>query len=606
MAERKKGVKRKLPGASRSGAGPQEASPRAHGRTLNNPADRHRVESSLPPYTPLVVVKFRDNVQLPYEDIDLVEQYPQRYLRFWQELESQFPDITIRRRITSVTAQQLVDIVKEARKLDQTYCHPANLFLTYFALFCPLGIDPRAVVKALRAPMWVKEVELAYVEGRYSLPAARPGTTSESMNLTNQMYLGPAPHGIDAQYAWTFPGGDGGGSAVGLRFLDIEQGWKLDHRDLPTGIQRIYGSNQGPTNHGTAVLGIVLGVPNGEDCVGITPNVATTKVASWVPAGSSLGFDQDLVNAIGAAIDPAVLGFGDVLLLEVQKTAYLGYNGGPGRYTGWNNNGYIVPVEVEPLVFQQIRNATARNIVVVEAAGNGGLDLDAYTHDDWFYATGQLVQQLNRASYPSQNAYDPFDSRAILVGAATSVVPHAPMTMGTPPQKLHNYGSRIDCYAWGEAIYTTGVNIDDGIDADDIVIFNDTSGAAAIIAGAALAIQGIAQFNGKGDLPSGRFSPFALRDILRNQSTGTPSPTPSTDKIRAMPNLRAILNQTLGIWHHPRHDELIDPLPETFLRNGPPDPGPRHDGSESRIALESKTNVHRASKNARPTKGGKK
>jgi hypothetical protein len=55
---------------------------------------------------------------------------------------------------------------------------------------------------------------------------------------------------------------------------------------------------------------------------------------------------------------------GDVLLLEAQTT----YPTAADR----------VPVEVEDLVFEAIRATVARGVVVVEAGGNGAIDLDQF------------------------------------------------------------------------------------------------------------------------------------------------------------------------------------------------------------------------------------
>ena len=95
--------------------------------------------------------------------------------------------------------------------------------------------------------------------------------------------------------------------------------------------------------------------------------------------------------------------------------------------------------------------------------------------------------------------------------------------------------SRIDCYAWGENIDTTTTN-DYGYESNTeyTTHFGGTSGASAIVAGAALIVQGIAQFSlGR------RFSPRELRDLLK--TNGTPSATPETDRIGVMPDLRAII-----------------------------------------------------------------
>lgn len=66
-------------------------------------------------------------------------------------------------------------------------------------------------------------------------------------------------------------------------------------------------------------------------------------------------------DAIVAAA--SAMSFADVLLLESQT-----------NYGGLS----LVPCEAEPAVFDAIRLATALGIVVVEAGGNGGNDLDAY------------------------------------------------------------------------------------------------------------------------------------------------------------------------------------------------------------------------------------
>ena len=158
--------------------------------------------------------------------------------------------------------------------------------------------------------------------------------------------------------------------------------------------------------------------------------------------------------------------------------------------------------------------------------------------------------------------------------ASATVIPRSPN---------NNYGTRIDCYAWDNSIWTTGYN--DPHDPTDPPAppdpttsyfgFSGTSGASAIIAGAALAIQGIAQVNQKGDLTNNRCSPTQLRDILRNPATGTLSAnskwntslistwdptnnrdfsTWNADRIGAMPDLRKIINDTWGI-------TPLEPLP---------------------------------------------
>ena len=126
------------------------------------------------------------------------------------------------------------------------------------------------------------------------------------------------------------------------------------------------------------------------------------------------------------------------------------------------------------------------------------------------------------------------DSGAIMVGAASSTVPHVRIS---PPIWTwgSNYGSRIDCYAWGENVNTCSSN-DAGSTTAYTATFGGTSGASPIVTGAALAVQGIAEAN-----LHYRFSPYQMRALLSNPATGTASNNPAADRIGVMPNLRAII-----------------------------------------------------------------
>jgi hypothetical protein len=56
-----------------------------------------------------------------------------------------------------------------------------------------------------------------------------------------------------------------------------------------------------------------------------------------------------------------------------------------------------------------------------------------------------------------------------------------------------NYGNRVDCYAWGENILTAGLHPKSSGMANNYLTLTSlegTSGAAAIIAGAAISLQG--------------------------------------------------------------------------------------------------------------------
>jgi hypothetical protein len=195
------------------------------------------------------------------------------------------------------------------------------------------------------------------------------------------------------------------------------------------------------------------------------------------------------------------------LLLEAQTT----YSTASG----------FVPVEVEQVVFDAIQFATSQGIVVVEAGGNGAVDLDTFQD-----VNGKQI--LNRASTNFR------DSGAIMVGAASSSVPHQRLSFS-------NFGSRIDCFAWGENIDTCGDGWT-GTNANAYTTsFGGTSGASPIVTGAALLLQSWKVKSGES-----RYSPSTLRALLSNPSLNTLSATPDKDMIGVMPNLQAIINQENG------------------------------------------------------------
>src|SRR5262249_44121165 len=106
-------------------------------------------------------------------------------------------------------------------------------------------------------------------------------------------------------------------------------------------------------NHGTAVLGEMIAIPDGKGCVGIS-HKAKSAVHSVIVNG--------VFNA-AAAIAGATsqLNAGDVILIELQAT-------GP--------NSKYVAMQYWPDIFSAIQAAVAKGITVVEAAGNGDENFD--------------------------------------------------------------------------------------------------------------------------------------------------------------------------------------------------------------------------------------
>lgn len=311
-----------------------------------------------------------------------------------------------------------------------------------------------------------------------------------------QGYLGPAPGGIDAPAAWRR-----GLRGQGVWFADIEGGWNTKHEDLPGDrITHVAGQEiKDPSwrAHGTAVLGEVVGRDNGKGVVGIAPDVERVFTSSI--GGLAVA---DAIDRAARALRP-----GDVLLIELQRT------GPRGRYS---------PVEFWDDVFDAIKAATDRGVVVIEAAGNGNDDLD---HDAY---KGKLDRKKR-------------DSGAILIGA------------GGPPREgyrdrekldFSNYGSRVDVQGWGRKVATLDYgDLQSCEDAEQDWRYTDrhytgefsgTSSASPIVAGAAVLLQGFARSRGK------VLEPKALRELLRR--TGTPQAGDTKKHIGPRPDLARALS----------------------------------------------------------------
>jgi serine protease len=294
-----------------------------------------------------------------------------------------------------------------------------------------------------------------------------------------------------------------------MAFVDLEQGWTLDHEDFPplfalSGVPRdIHPTHE---SHGTGVLGIVAGADNNKGIIGIAPHAAQVSVASHYRASTQT--EGHVADAIAAILASGNIADGDVLLVEVQ-------------------DGNNLPIEMDNSVFVAIGNAIALGIIVVEAAGNGNLDLD-------------LVGALNSN-----------DSGAIVVGAGLSGLDvtgtgHDRWVIATPGPGS-NFGARVDCYAYGEKVVTTGPA------ANPLCVlgtgtlptnqyrcdFGGTSAAAAIVAGAAVVLQGLHRST-KG-VP---LTPNQMRNVLR--TNGTPQGKGKTGNIGRMPDLNAAA-RSLGL-----------------------------------------------------------
>ncbi|MEP7343977.1 MAG: S8 family serine peptidase [Gemmatimonadaceae bacterium] len=348
--------------------------------------------------------------------------------------------------------------------------------------------------------------------------------------------------GIDcnSQYVW------GAFSGAGVGFVDFETAWKLEHPDLPDatgGAQPMYGKDGAAAypyavEHGANVLGVVVGRDNGMGVVGIAPGANFRGVISRVTAYNEPPLADNLWDVTGALSKAMVImAAGDVLLIELETIVATvpEHPSFPTLIRG-------MPIEAVDLWSDAIRLVVDLGIIVIEAAGNGdsGATPPAYDLDTLKLIWSNVPESrtLNRTP-PSGTTF--LDSGAVLVGACNSWIDPSD---GNRRADFSSYGSRIDCYAWGDHVFTTATYSGDPPTGSDKYYgyhngFNGTSAAAAMIAGAALLIQEMHLAT------LGRVAtPAEMRDILSSLDNGTPVYPPAGDVSEGvMPDLSRIAQQ---------------------------------------------------------------
>lgn len=397
------------------------------------------------------------------------------------------------------------------------------------------------------------------VEAAYLKPPARPASRAPHRQPktqprqtprvptpdlgTRQGYLDAAPRGVDARYAWTKSGGDG----TGVRIVDCEWSWNLQHEDLagqcPDGV--IVGAvdpRDHDDRHGTCVLGVLLAANNGVGVTGVAHGARGACAAfDWDDS------DQDTAGVIARVAD--ALSAGDILLLEIHRPGPAAppvVSGGPATEEGY------IPIEWWPDDFAAIRYATDKGLIVVEPAGNGTQNLDAPNYD-----TASVGFPL---SWRNPFANGGPDSGAVMVGAGMP----EPGTHGRSHDEVwgfgeayvdrarcvwSNYGARVDCQGWGYEVTTLsfGDLFEGGAVADHNRLYTDTfagtSSASPIVAGVTACVQGA--------LKGARRPPASSTDLrMWLRSTGSPQQDgperPATERIGTRPDLKALLDLALS------------------------------------------------------------
>jgi subtilisin family serine protease len=434
-------------------AAPAVAAPQAD--TLNNVLAKYDIQTMRPHFgLPLATVKERIDVAATLPS----EPDPKKYAK--KGMDTEF----IQSGFVQIVPKKSADAPKIARELNK------------------------------KGPVWK-----AFVAPR-PVPAVASGSQAGSRNFEpSQGYLHSAPNGIGAMDVWSLAGAKG----TGVTISDIEGNWNRNHEDLPSGIPLIGGTvinDIGWRNHGTAVLGEMISIPDVRGTAGIS-HAARAIVHSAVING--------VFNAAGAITNAAAaLKAGDVILIELQAT-------GP--------NGKYVAMQYWGDIFTAIVAATAKGITVVEAAGNGNENFDLAV----FNNTG--LQK---------------DSGAVVVGAGVPPTNHFDVdngyaSIGVPRSRIwfSNYGRIVNVQGWGWHVTTLGYGDAQGGASENTwytLRFSGTSSASPIVTGAVACLQGRAK--SKNGAP---MTPAKVRNIL--MSTGTPQEAgpgvPLTQHIGPLPNL---------------------------------------------------------------------
>lgn len=395
----------------------------------------------------------------------------------WQQLLLTFPALSLQPLFDSLAVEQIADLLDAVRLAGE---EPPNPFV-WFTLPCDDAIADALLPAVQALPMAV----FASIRGQVCYPVAY-GTNPDS-NSTLQIQ--PSPNGVDAIYAWDVPGGSG----AGARLVDIEGGWRLDHEEL-VGARisklSVFGSRE--VDHGTAVAGILVGSDNGLGTIGIVPDAALALVTD----------DRGGVSNLAAAVllATAQMQSGDVLLLQTAQ------NFTPDPRPD-------ILSEFDPAVQSAIRLAVQRGITVIEPAGNGSINLDAFPF----------------LAHTRPNS--PTFSGAIVVGAGVLTNP----TTGTWSRTFSSFGSRVDCFAAGTHIRAPSSSATNAYQVSPQ--FSGTSGASAIIAGAAASLQSMTRAATSGST----LAPADVRRLFSTASLGLLPDDPLGARIGSMPDLRKII-----------------------------------------------------------------
>ena len=444
-----------------------------------------------------------------------------------------------------------------------------NDWNTYYYLDLPDADSAKELAEDLKGDESIDYAEV--IPEFYLTEVTSPDMSADQWHLNSA--TDPDFPGLGIEEAWElidqrFPGKNIRGQDVTV--TDQEYDWNFDHEMLPIdetgeyiswpGINdwnNVWNTSAGKDvpaniNHGTAVVGIVAG--QGDDLhgiKGISPMASVMLASALGGGGFGSSFFADLRGAPGS-----------ILLIETQQKGVTTVSSGCSVGDGTSSPTVTgcVPLEAGQYLHDAISDTTSTGTTVIEAAGNGSVDLN----NDALVAP--LTGTFSNFNKPGN------DSGAVMVGATVN------------PQRYKaswtNCGTRVDVFAPGLGVVTAGYGDKynpDGADAYTLEgannpklytgQFGGTSAATAEIAGIAALIQSYARATVNEAGFVGRtvyLDPLQIRDILRESGNGqaavygeTPGdPNPNGCNIGVQPNAALAIQLT--------EEYLSDP--ETVLK----------------------------------------
>lgn len=433
-------------------------------------------------------------------------------------------------RLTERVAEQTLDQMHQ--QAETRLGRPVYNLNNIFYLRLSGGQDVWLVAEQLK--------NLPEVLNAYPVPQPMPLPTPNWQD--DQDYLNNEPDwpptGFSAYSAWT----DLGGNGLGVTVCDLEYSWNTQHVDLTKSVN----SQKNPyaqdpysdTHHGTAVLGEMIADNNGWGVTGMCYGADIITYGTYYdPNPPHTTPDWRLPAAMLEAA--SYLKAGDVMLLEQQWRYTLGQdNFIPVEWWGNfspNNQSYNA-------VYATIESLTANGIHVVEAAGNGGVDLDALT---WWG-----------------------DSGAIIVGAGGVTSGGFYPEGDLAPISFSCYGVRVNVQGWGEDVSTTGYGSYTGSTGlNDMFCwdFAGTSSASPMVAAAVACCVGY--WTQSYSMPAASLTPSDMRSIL--MQTGTPQDPFTNRQIGPRPDIAQAF-KALDARAPAYFYEVTLQMPSTFYNAGDP------------------------------------